>query len=372
MGMISKVVSIPAATQYNPTSAPAFALGSDFSFGTEFSYGQVFNGQTPTMQVHWQEPTPSFFKNKASSSYRFRLTKDSDGSLVRDALLGPYLTEGSFNLTSLGSGLIAGQLYKIEIYTTANGGTTLYNATPKYFIAQTAPNLSPRMDSPFGGYTVGGFANSPSGNTVDVTITQHTSDWGGLSTSQIGRYYAMDLVLANGTTAYSTNISIVGGGDPAYSSTTPLTVRGSFLSGIDNDNYRIFLKAGTRGGTATRVENSLTQQNGPQNFPPYNTPTLTSISPISGSTAGGTSVLIQGTYLRKPTSVSICGINATVVDSGYNFIVATTGSSPNSVVGNVVVTNPAGSATLVNAYTYISGPPPPPPFFPPYFGPIIY
>lgn len=86
-------------------------------------------------------------------------------------------------------------------------------------------------------------------------------------------------------------------------------------------------------------------------------PTVTAISPNTGSTAGGTSVTITGTGFAATPSVVIGGVNATA----EVFVNATTltATAPAHAAGlvNVVVTNPdAQSGTLTNGYAYL--PPP--------------
>ena len=82
------------------------------------------------------------------------------------------------------------------------------------------------------------------------------------------------------------------------------------------------------------------------------TPTLTSLTPNSGSTAGGTSVTLTGTNLTGATGVSFGGALA----SGFTVNSATsiTATTPAHAAGavNVVVTTPGGTATLTNGYTY--------------------
>jgi len=87
--------------------------------------------------------------------------------------------------------------------------------------------------------------------------------------------------------------------------------------------------------------------------PPPQPPTLTSISPNSGPTAGGTSVTITGTNFSSGATVrfdSTAATNVTVVSS-----TSITATVPAHVSGpvNVVVTSLNGqSATLTNGFTY--------------------
>jgi hypothetical protein len=83
-------------------------------------------------------------------------------------------------------------------------------------------------------------------------------------------------------------------------------------------------------------------------------PTVTSISPTSGTTAGGTAVSITGTGFLAGATVSLGGTAATgvtVVNS--TTITATTAAHAAGTV-NVVVTNSDGQAgTLTSGYTYV-------------------
>ena len=89
-------------------------------------------------------------------------------------------------------------------------------------------------------------------------------------------------------------------------------------------------------------------------------PTVTSISPTSGTTAGGTAVSITGTGFLAGATVKLGGTSATgvtVVNS--TTITATTPAHAAGAV-NVVVTNTdAQSGTLTNGYTYTSSNPAP-------------
>ena len=86
-------------------------------------------------------------------------------------------------------------------------------------------------------------------------------------------------------------------------------------------------------------------------------PSVSSISPTSGTTAGGTAVTITGTNFRSGATVSLGGTAATgvtVVNS--TSITATTGAHAAAGAVNVVVTNTdSQSGTLTNGYTYTTG-----------------
>jgi hypothetical protein len=84
------------------------------------------------------------------------------------------------------------------------------------------------------------------------------------------------------------------------------------------------------------------------------TPTVTSITPNSGTTLGGTAVTITGANFTGATAVTIGGTAATTVSvSSATTILATT---PAHAPGpaSVVVTTPGGTGTGTNLFTYVT------------------
>ena len=82
-------------------------------------------------------------------------------------------------------------------------------------------------------------------------------------------------------------------------------------------------------------------------------PTLASVAPASGPTAGGTTITLTGTNFASPVTVSVGGIpatDATVVNS--TTVTATTPSGP-SGTRDVMVSTSGGIATLAGAFTYV-------------------
>jgi trimeric autotransporter adhesin len=99
----------------------------------------------------------------------------------------------------------------------------------------------------------------------------------------------------------------------------------------------------------------------------YAAPTVASISPTSGSTAGGTVITITGTnFVAGPNVVSINGVAATNV----NFVRATsiTATSPAGTAGankSVLVTSAGGTNAANTLFTYAAAPSPTPTPTPP-------
>lgn len=80
-------------------------------------------------------------------------------------------------------------------------------------------------------------------------------------------------------------------------------------------------------------------------------PTVTSITPATGTTAGGTAVTIVGTNFTGATVVTIGGTTITPVIVDDTHI---TGVTPAKTAGakDLVVTTPAGTVTSTGAFTY--------------------
>ncbi len=84
-------------------------------------------------------------------------------------------------------------------------------------------------------------------------------------------------------------------------------------------------------------------------------PTLSTVSPTSGSTGGGTLLTVNGNNLDCASSVKFGGTNATILSRTHNKITLSTPAHGAGVV-NVQVTTPSGTATKTSAFTY-TGPP---------------
>lgn len=86
-------------------------------------------------------------------------------------------------------------------------------------------------------------------------------------------------------------------------------------------------------------------------------PTVSTVSPASGPTSGGTAVTITGTNFLNGASVSFGGTAATAVT--FNSATQLTATAPARAAGivGVTVTNPGGlNATKANAFTYVATP----------------
>jgi IPT/TIG domain len=110
--------------------------------------------------------------------------------------------------------------------------------------------------------------------------------------------------------------------------------------------------AGAVNVVVTTVGGSATLPNG---YTYGAAPTITSLSPTSGPTAGGTSVTIGGTNLSGASSVTFGGAAATITANTATQIAVTTPAGSAGAV-NVVVTTAGGTATQSAGYTYVAAP----------------
>jgi hypothetical protein len=112
------------------------------------------------------------------------------------------------------------------------------------------------------------------------------------------------------------------------------------------------------GAAAGPVGVSVTTAGGTNNGLTYiyvDLPTVTTVTPASGSTSGGTAVTITGTNLDSTDSVTFGGTPAPfAVVNATTLSVVTPPGTAGAV--DVVVTNPAGSDTATGAFTYVAGP----------------
>jgi len=97
---------------------------------------------------------------------------------------------------------------------------------------------------------------------------------------------------------------------------------------------------------------------GPTDPPVVIAPTVISIAPTSGPTAGGTAVAISGANFSAGAAVTIGGVAATTVTFvSSTSIQATTGAHA-AGAADVTVTVDGRSSTLASAFTYVTLPPP--------------
>ena len=104
--------------------------------------------------------------------------------------------------------------------------------------------------------------------------------------------------------------------------------------------------------TVTTASGSATE-----NFTYVAAPTVTSILPTTGPTAGGTSVTLTGTNLTGATAVDFGSTPGTIASGGTDTSITATSPPGSAGPVNVTVTTAGGTDTQTNTYTYVAPPP---------------
>ena len=227
-----------------------------------------------------------------------------------------------------GMSVTAGNMYPVA----GNGGVT---ATSTSGIAATSANVS----------TTSATAIDPAGNLL--LASQGAGVNGTLPALQVvaesnGTYYgqamtAGDIYTIAGGSASGTTIP---GNASAFGLAGPTSLASDGLGNV-------FMTDG-----ATTASANLYEITGGPTGPAAQPPTVTSISPTSGPTAGGTSVTITGTNLTGATAVDFGTTAATSVT--VNSATSVTATSPAGTgTVNVTVTTPNGTSTgTAGQFTY--------------------
>ncbi|HET7213288.1 MAG TPA: IPT/TIG domain-containing protein [Terriglobia bacterium] len=167
--------------------------------------------------------------------------------------------------------------------------------------------------------------------TVSSVSPASGSTNGGTGVTITGTNFSAGATVTFGGTA-ATSVTVVSGA--SITATTPAHAAGAVTVAVTNT-----------GGQSGTLPNGFTYVSP--------TPTVSSVSPNSGSTNGGTSVTITGTNFAAGATVTFGGTAASSVSvRSSTSIIATTPAHAAGAV-NVVVTNTGGpSATLTNGFNY--------------------
>ncbi|MBI2550208.1 IPT/TIG domain-containing protein [Candidatus Woesearchaeota archaeon] len=160
----------------------------------------------------------------------------------------------------------------------------------------------------------------------------------------------------SGSTVGGTAV-VISGSD--FGATPSVTFGGAAasVSSSTSDTINVVTPAHAAGAVNVVVTNPDGQFSTLVNGFTYFPPSITSVSPVSGPTAGGTVVTITGSYFVSGAGVTFGGAAA----GSVTFVSSTqlTAVTPAHAAGlvDVVVTNPDGqSGTLVNGFTYVAPP----------------
>jgi hypothetical protein len=238
------------------------------------------------------------------------------------------------------------------------GGGTSVTVTGINFINVSAVSFGPNV----AGVTVNSAtqitATAPSGSgTVDVTVTTNAGTSPTSSADQY-TYIAVPVV-----TSVSPSIGGTAGG-------ASVTIGGTNLNGatavsfggvaatINTDSASSITATSPAHGSGT-VDVTVTTPIGTSatsaadHFTYFAPPIVAAVSPTSGTTFGGTTVIITGTNLNGATAVSFGGVAATINTDSASSITATAPAHNVGVV-DVTVTTPGGTspASAADHFTY--------------------
>ncbi|WP_394663379.1 putative Ig domain-containing protein [uncultured Sphingomonas sp.] len=201
-------------------------------------------------------------------------------------------------------------------------------------------------------------ATTPAGTgTATVGVTDTTT--GQASTGSVNYTFAAPTVTALSVTSGPANaprtVTITG---TNFTPTATVSIGGTAATGVSYTSatqLSATLPAKAAGTYDVQVTTgSVTSATGPASQYSYiAAPTVTSATPNSGSTTGGTSVTITGTALTGASAVTFGGNAATSFTvTGDTQITATTPAGSAGAVA-VAVTTPGGTATLAGGYSYV-------------------
>ena len=240
-------------------------------------------------------------------------------------------SNGTYTLTSNGTAALAAGTYQVE-FDPSCAGINPNNASVQWYngVSTEGSATSVIVAS---GTAVGGVNDTLSSGSAVPVIASVTP--------------------SSGPVAGGTQVTITG----TNLATSTVTVGGAALT-ITSDSATSIkgtTHSGTAGSADVVVHNAGGTATDPGGFSYVGLPTITSVSPSSGTTAGGTSITITGTNLSSATAVTIGGSPLTITSDTTTSI---TGTTPASAAGSVAVavTTTGGTATLASGFTYVTKP----------------
>ncbi len=226
-------------------------------------------------------------------------------------------------------------------------GTNLAGTSAVHFGAKSATsvtNVSPTQVT----------AVSPSGNgSVGVTVSTPGGTSNPIAFFYVGAPFKSSLSPDSGAAAGGNTVTITGTGLSTATSVSfgantavPTVVSDSVLT--------VVVPAGAAGSVGVSVTTAGGSNNG-LSYTYIDAPTVTSVTPASGPTSGGTAVTLTGTDLATTDSVTFGGTPAPFAIISSTTVAAVTPPGTAGAV-DVVLSNPAGDATVTAGFTYVAGP----------------
>ena len=320
----------------------SFAAGATVAFGANAATNvTVLNSTTisatsPAGAVGTATVTVTNSTGRSGSlSNAFTYTGSNPAPTVTSITPNTGTANGGTALTITGTGFLAGATVSLGGTAATNvnvvGSTSITAITPAHAagaVTITVTNTDAQSGSLNNGYTY--TASNPAPTVGSITPNSGPVA-GGTSVTITGTGFLAGATVSLGGTA-ATNVNVAG--STSLTATTAAHAAGAVSVAVTNSD--------AQSGTLT---NGYTYRNP--------APTVTSITPNAGTTAGGTSVTITGTSFLAGATVSFGGIAATnVIVVGSTSITAVAPAHAAGAVNAVVTNTDAQSGTLTNGYTY--------------------
>jgi hypothetical protein len=343
----------PTVTAISPNSGPSSGGQAVTITGTGFLAGATVSiGGSPANNVNVASSTSITATTPANSSGPVSVvvtnTDGRSGTLnngysyippptVSGISPNSGTTSGGTSVTITGTGFLSGATVNIGGTAATNvvvvNSTSITARTPAHTVGAVnvvVTNTDGQSGTRTNGYTY--TSPNPAPTVTGILPTSGTTN-GGTSVAISGTGFLSGATVSIGGAA-ATNVIVVN--STSITASTPAHAIGTVSVVVTN----------TDGLSGTRTNAYTYTSTNPA-------PTVTGVSPNSGTTSGGTAITITGTGFLAGASVSIGGSPATNVNvSSGTSLTATT---PAHAVGtvNVVVTNTDGqSGTRANGYTY--------------------
>jgi PKD repeat protein len=195
---------------------------------------------------------------------------------------------------------------------------------------------------------------------ADVVVTNPDGQTGTLTggfTYSVGAPAPVSVLPTSGPVSGGTTVTINGSGFQA-GATVNLEGTAATVTSVTATVIKFVTPPGTLGPIDITVVNPDTQSGTLANAFTYTQsgPGITSVSPNTGSTAGGDAITISGTNFAAGATVTLGGVAATVGTVTATSISATTPAHAAGAV-DVVVTSNNQTTTLTNGFTYLGAAP---------------
>jgi hypothetical protein len=348
-------VAAPTVTSVSPTAGPTAGGTAVTVTGTGFTpTSQVHFGATAAAGFHFDSATQLSVVSPAEAAGTVHVTVTTVGGTSSTSSADQFTFMNAPTVTSV-----------VPNSGPTGGGTD---------VTITGTNFASPATVAFGGNaatnvvvvsTTSITATSPAGGvgTVDVTVTTP----GGTSGTVAGDHFTYtggpnvtSVSPTSGPTAGGTSVTITGTGFTGASTVHfGGTVAASF--GVNSDTSITAVSPAEAAGT---VDVTVTTPGGTSptssadDFTFVSGPIVTSVSPNSGPTAGGTSVTITGTGFTGATSVDFGGTAAAsfAVNSDTSIMAVSPAEAAGTV--DVTVTAPGGTSATSGADQFTFVPPP--------------